>query len=153
MGARGPTPLPEHMKRRHRIGVWLNEGELVELEQRLAAPGLASLVMHGGKDARKGLKVASEQMRSRVLGRRLRLTVPEVNKGALADLGRVGSNINQIAASLNSRSLDVANIEVLRAVISEIQELRDVLRGATAASHLADTEEFDYGDESWLRLD
>jgi Bacterial mobilisation protein (MobC) len=153
MGARGPAPLPEHLKRCHRIGVWLNEGELAELELRLAAPGLASLVMHGGKNARKGLKVASEHMRARVLGRRLRLTVPEVNKGALADLGRVGSNINQIAASINAKSLDVANREVLRAVFSEIQELRDVLRGASAASSKADADEFDDDNESWVRLD
>jgi hypothetical protein len=150
MGARGPAPLPEHLRRRHRIGVWLNEGELAELELRLAAPGLAALVMHGGKDVRKGLKVASEQMRARILGMRLRLTVPEVNRQAYADLGRLGSNVNQIAASINCGSLDMTKQENLRAVFDEISELRKRLLGMSFNSALDDAQELEDGDEFGL---
>jgi hypothetical protein len=152
VGSRGPAPLPEHLKRRHRIGVWFNEVELAELESRLAQPGLAELVMHGGANARKGLKVASEHMRAGMLGKRVRLTVPEVNRQAYADLGRLGSNVNQIAASINSRLLDVSERGTLQAVLEEIAELRKALLGINFNSAQEDEQEFE-DDEPGMIID
>lgn len=129
MGQRGPEPLPEHLRRVHRVGVWLNEVELEDLERALAVPGLAKLVMYGGKDVRKGLKRASEAMRDRVFGRRVRMTVPEINRLAYADLGRLGNNVNQIAAAINAGMLSVADREALDGVLADLQEVRRALLG------------------------
>jgi hypothetical protein len=118
MSAHGPKPLPENLRRSHRIGVGFNETELARLEKRLRQPGLAELVMHGGKDAKKGLKNVSQYLRQCALGRQLRLWVPDINRAAYAEFIRVGTNVNQIAAALGNALLDptvgdtVANIQV-----------------------------------------
>ena len=130
MGKRGPSPLPEHLRRRHRVGVWLSEAELDDLEARLSVPGLAALVMHGGRDERSGMKVVSEHMRARILGQSVRLAVPEINRQAFANLGRIGSNINQIAAAFNSGLLDAADRQTFCVVLDEISELRGSLINA-----------------------
>jgi hypothetical protein len=146
MGKRGPQPLPENLLRRYNVGTRLNDDELDELEERLAAPGLAALVRSGAKE-RSGFKLISELVRARVLGKRIRLKVPEVNRQLAADLGRLGSNVNQISASINAKSLDIADRDVLRLVIAEIKEVQDVLRGVTAASISLDEAEFECADE------
>jgi hypothetical protein len=130
MGKRGPTPLPEHLRRRHRVGVWLSETELDDLEARLSVPGLAALVMHGGRDERSGMKVVSQHMRARILCQSVRLSVPEINRQAYANLGRIGSNINQIAAAFNSGLLNASDRQTFGAVLDEISELRTSLLNA-----------------------
>lgn len=96
MGAHGPKPLPDHLRRSYRIGVGFNKLELARLEGRLRHPGLAELVMHGGKDAKKGLKSVSQYLRQCALGRPLRLWVPDINRTAYAEFMRVGSNVNLV---------------------------------------------------------
>jgi hypothetical protein len=139
MGARGPKPIPEEDRRTYRIGVWLNEAELRQLERGIALPGMAELVMHGGANARKGLKAASEVMRAKALGQRIRLKVPEVNLELQAELGRLGNNVNQIARAINSGLLDVTDRAMLRGILDELRGLRDALHGASHASRLADS--------------
>lgn len=127
MGAHGPKPLPELMRRTHRIGVGFNELELAKLEKRLRQPGLAELVMHGGKDARKGLKSASQYLRQCALGLPLRLWVPEINRAAYAEFIRVGTNVNQIAAALGNALLDPTVDDTVAAVLGELLELSQAL--------------------------
>lgn len=129
MGTRGPKPLPDHLRRSHRIGVCLNKIELGELERRLGQPGLADLVMHGGKNARKGLKCASEYMRLLALGRPGRLIVPQINRQAYAEFVRVGANVNQIAAGIINSLYDSSDRDMITAILSDLLELSQVLLG------------------------
>ena len=120
MGQRGPAPLPPEQQRVHRVGVWLSEVELQELAAAIGEPGLVDLVMNGGKEARKGYKRASEFMRDRALGRRVRMVVPEVNRQAYGHLGRLGNNINQLAAAVNGGLLSLAERQVLDGVLADL---------------------------------
>ena len=117
------------MKRVHRVGVWLSEIELAEIERFYGLPGLARLVMNGSAHERCGHKRASELMRTLLVNRRLRAVVPEVNRQAYAELGRVGNNLNQCAAALNKGLLDPNDAAVVRQVVSELAGVRQAVLG------------------------
>ncbi|MFH7040786.1 hypothetical protein ABT392_00460 [Paucibacter sp. JuS9] len=129
MGKRGPKPLPPHRQRKHRIGVWLNAVELKDLADRLGQPDLVDLVTQGGANARKGEKRASEYMRTMSFGRKVKLSVPSVNREALAVLGRLASNVNQTTKSINSGSLNPDHREVLDGIIGDIAQARAAVLG------------------------
>jgi hypothetical protein len=127
MGAHGPQPLPDYLRRSYRIGVGFNELELGRLERRLGHPGLAALVMVGSKDDRKGLKSASEYLRQCALGRAQRLRVPEINRQSYGEIMRVGNSVNQIAASLNNAFANPADGDMLAAIRADLLELSQAL--------------------------
>lgn len=127
MGAHGPQPLPDHLRRTHRIGVGFNELELARLEKRLRHPGLAELVMHGGKDAKKGLKSVSQYLRKCALDRRLQLWVPDINLKVYVELMRVAGNVNEIAAGLGNGLLDPAVADTVATIRGELLELSQAL--------------------------
>ena len=153
MGRPGPQALPVNLKRTHRIGVYFNEFELSELEEILERPGLAQVVMNGGKDVRKGMKGASEYLRARSLGQHIPRVVPKLNMKAFAELGRLGGIVNQIADGLASGLLNPAEREVLAGVIADLTEFRAKLIGTDLwAPAPADLDHF-AGDESEMILD
>jgi hypothetical protein len=144
MGKRGPQPLPEHLRRNYRIGVCFTEDELLELESMLDQPGFADLVMTGGKDVRKGMKSASEFMRARALGQRVPRLVPKINQLAFAELGRIGSDVNQIAAGILIGLLNPSDSLVLSSIMAELTALREKLLGiAVQVADSGDTELLD----------
>jgi hypothetical protein len=127
MGAHGPKPLPDHMRRTHRIGVGFNELELARLERKLRHPGLAELVMHGSKDAKKGLKGVSQYLRECALGRSLRLWVPDINREAYLEFMRVAGNVNQIASAIGNALLDPKEGDTVASIRGELLELSQAL--------------------------
>lgn len=131
MGNRGPQPLPAAEKRVHRFHVHVNEFELDQLERIIGVPGLGELVrVHSAR--RKGMRLVSDLMRAKLLGHRapVRIAVPELNQRIVADLGRVGSNINQLAHHLNQASLTGSARADADAILAEILEFRDALEDA-----------------------
>lgn len=86
--------------RKHRIGISVNNAELSRLERR----------------AKKANMTLSRYCREQALGREVR----EVDKAVLSDLleqknnlGKIGSNINQIAHALNANRMSYATAEQL----------------------------------------
>lgn len=86
--------------RKHRIGISVNNAELSRLERR----------------AKKANMTLSRYCREQTLGREVR----EVDKAVLSDLleqknnlGKIGSNINQIAHALNANRMSYATAEQL----------------------------------------
>jgi hypothetical protein len=130
MGNRGPQPLPLEEKRVHRFHVHVNELELDQLERVIGAPGLAELV-RTQSSRRKGMRLVSDLMRAKLLGHRAptRLVVPELNQRVVADLGRLGSNVNQIAHQVNSAARAGASVDIA-AIAADLHELRDALQDA-----------------------
>jgi hypothetical protein len=127
MGAHGPQPLPDLLRRSYRIGVGFNQLELGRLERQLHHPGLAALIMRGSKDDRKGLKSASEYLRQCALGRPQHLWVPQINRQNYAEIMRVGNSVNQIAAGLDNALLDPADCDMLTAIRADLLELSQAL--------------------------
>jgi len=60
----------------------------------------------------------------------VRLVVPEANQRLVADLGRVGSNVNQLAHHLNQSALTTGARANVEAVLAELAALRDALEDA-----------------------
>lgn len=86
--------------RKHRIGISVNNAELSRLE----------------RQAKKANMTLSRYCREQALGREVR----EVDKAVLSDLleqknnlGKIGSNINQIAHALNANRMSYATAEQL----------------------------------------
>jgi len=131
MGARGPKPLPSHEKRSHRFHVHVNDEELSKLEKVIGQPGLAELV-RSQSSRRKGMRLVAELMRAKLLGHRapVRFVVPAVNQEVVADLGRVGSNLNQLAHHWNREALAGDTHFDVEAAVAEVHELRDQLEDA-----------------------
>lgn len=131
MGNRGPQPLPPAEKRIHRFHVHVNEFELDQIEHIIGAPGLAELV-RARSARRKGMRLISDLMRAKLLGQRspVRISVPEINQRLVADLGRVGGNINQLTHHLNQASLTGSARADADAILAELHELRDALEDA-----------------------
>ncbi|WP_343606425.1 plasmid mobilization relaxosome protein MobC [Roseateles sp.] len=124
--------------------MWLSELELRELERRYGLDGFARLVMTGSARERSGHKKASEVMRTLVLARRLPATVPAVNREAYAELGRVGNNVNQVAAAINRGLLDPLDRSVVTEVLAELASVRRALLGLRPTpldQHAADVSE------------
>ena len=101
---RGPAPRPASEKRSKRVSVYFTDAEYADLLKRVQAPGdlshYARHQMFAGKTP-------------------YRLVVPEINLKAYSELGRIASNINQIARKLNS-----ADIIDLNALLDELGALR-----------------------------
>lgn len=131
MGTRGPQPLPPEEKRVHRVGLYLNELELEDLEVKVGRPGLAELVRLRSTQ-RCGMREISDLIRAKLLAHRAptRVVVPELNQRLVAELGRVGSNINQLAHHLNQAALTGSARADADAVLAELTELRDALEDA-----------------------
>ncbi len=117
---RGRPRVPDHERRTHLIGVFVNEGELAELRRRGEATGMTDLATY---------------LRRAVLAQRApRAVVPEVNRGAWGELARTTANVNQIAAHLNGGGrFDERGTprvaQALDAVRDELDRLRSVLIG------------------------
>ena len=120
MGNRGPQPLPPHQKRLHRVGLYLN-----------GLPGLAELI-RARSTQRCGMREISDLIRAKLLAHRTptRVVVPELNQRVVADLGRVGSNLNQLAHHLNQSALTGSVKTDADAIMAELQDLRDALEDA-----------------------
>jgi len=131
MGNRGPEPLPPEEKRVHRFHVHVNEAELDKLERVIGTPGLAELV-RTQSSRRKGLRVVADLMRAKLLAHRTptRVVVPELNQRLVADLGRVGGNVNQLAHHLNQAALAGDKGADAAAILEELAGLRDALEDA-----------------------
>lgn len=85
-GKGGRPRLPEHEVRKHRIEVWLSDMELADLEK-LTEQTAAS---------------RADIIRSLIQKRRVkRLSVPQVSRDTYVELGKIGSNINQLAKAAN----------------------------------------------------
>ena len=94
-------------------------GRKKEIKIRLSATEHAALVQKRGR-----MRLAS-WMRTTCLDG-MPAAIPKINVQALAELHRIGSNLNQIARSVNSGS-DATNLHELRAQVSD---LRATLAGA-----------------------
>lgn len=101
---RGPAPKsPEHIRTR-RISVYLTDAEYADLVQRVSNPS-----------------DLCNYIRAQVFAGRtpVRVAIPEINLKAYSELGRVGSNLNQIARHMN------AGVPVeLQQILNEIAAFR-----------------------------
>ncbi len=133
---RGRPRVPDHERRTHLIGVFVNEGELAELRRRGEATGMTDLATY---------------LRRAVLAQRApRAVVPEINRGAWAELARTTANVNQIAAHLNGGGrFDERGTprlaEALDALRAEVRALRLTLTEPTGSEGDEDEDE---GDEA-----
>ena len=98
----GPKPLPEDERRRHTVSVRLNDDELAQVDARRA-----KIAMQRGEYLRKA---AFD---------RLPPSIPELNKTAWVELGRLGGNVNQIAHHLNAG--DAVPIQEIQALLGELR--------------------------------
>jgi hypothetical protein len=101
---RGPAPKPAEEKRTNRLSVYFTDTEYADMLKRV--PRRAELCNY---------------IRAQVLDGEMehRLFVPEINQKAYNELGRVASNVNQIARKLNA-----ANIIDLSQLQAELAALR-----------------------------
>ncbi|MGZ8174707.1 plasmid mobilization protein [Methylobacter sp.] len=77
---RGPLPLDD--PRTHSVNVRLNDEELALL------------------DSKKGGMARAEWLRCAALDK-LPISIPALNREAYTEIGRIGSNLNQVAKALN----------------------------------------------------
>jgi hypothetical protein len=86
---RGPEPKPAQHKRDRRISVYLSEVEYADLVQRVPKLDLCNYI------------------RAQVFAGKTpyRVSIPEINLKAYSELGRIASNINQIARKLNAAEI------------------------------------------------
>lgn len=86
-GNKGGRPrLPPHEKRTNKIEVWLSDFELADLARMQEETALSR----------------ADVVRSLIAGRRIkRLSVPTVNLKTYSELGKIGSNVNQLAKFAN----------------------------------------------------
>lgn len=82
----GRPRLPDHEKRTNRIEVWLSDFELLDLVRMTDETALSRA------DVIRAL-IAKRPIR--------RLTVPKVNLETYSELGRIGTNVNQLAKFAN----------------------------------------------------
>jgi len=101
---RGPAPKPAGQQRTRRISVYFSEAEYEALAQR----------------ARNKHDLCN-YIRAQVFAGKtpVSVSIPEVNIKAYGELGRVGSNLNQIARHLNSDTL----VE-LQQILNELSAFR-----------------------------
>lgn len=110
---RGGRPRLSAVHRRvYPIKVSFSEYELARLEKRAAAAGNENL---------------ADFLRRLGLGGQV-AAIPAINRQALAELGRIGSNINQVARELNSGNETAETL----AVIAELQKKLDEVGAALA---------------------
>jgi hypothetical protein len=111
----GPEPLPANDRRTHCVSVRLNPAELAQL------------------DAKRGRLARGEWLRAAALHH-----LPPAPPGPVAvaqwqQLARVGANLNQLAAAINSARLSGAALPDLDAIRAVLVDLRNGLIGARNA--------------------
>jgi hypothetical protein len=93
----GPAPKSAEQKRNRRISVYLSDTEYAELTQRVPKSDLCNYiraqVFEGTVEVKK--------------------IIPDINLQAYGELGRVASNLNQIARKLHSA--DIIDLSLLQA--------------------------------------
>ncbi|NES64019.1 MAG: hypothetical protein F6K24_01535 [Okeania sp. SIO2D1] len=99
--------LPPEEKRNHSICLWVNERELKEIDTRREAAG--------------GM-LRGEYCRCSALDK-LPPTVPDINKEAWRNLGKLGANFNQFQRAINTGVLSDCPPELL----DEVSEIRELL--------------------------
>ncbi len=103
---RGPKPIEPSLRRSNCVSTRLNDRELRLL------------------DGQRGEFFRGEWLRMAALDQ-LPNVMPEINRQAYSDLGRIGSNLNQIARRLNEKKIvEIAEVKVI------LDELRLTLLGA-----------------------
>lgn len=107
-------PLPDHERRTVNLTVRLTKGEAADLAARAAELGLA----------------AGPFLREAALSRRLPLPpVPELNRAAWADLGKLAGNLNQLTHLAHLGQLGAVDPSILEELASRVQALRCDLLG------------------------
>jgi hypothetical protein len=106
----GPAPMPTEEKRSHCVSVRLNADEL-------------RLVDFARKTRRRG-----EYLRRAALGR-TPIFIPEVNANLRNDLGKIGSNLNQLQRSINSGQVTIADDKLLAELLEVLSEVKLLLVG------------------------
>lgn len=82
----GRPPLPDDQRRNHRVEFWLNDAEFADLSYLCEQSGMT-----------KG-----EMVRALILKKPIQwMKTPAINRQAYAELGRIGSNVNQAAKLAN----------------------------------------------------
>lgn len=112
----GRPPKPVHELRRHRVEVWLSDFELADLHL-LTEETAAS---------------RADVIRALIQKRRIkRLSVPKISRDTYVELGKIGSNINQLAKSANrygyaDQGRELAELhQIIQAVRREIMGADD----------------------------
>lgn len=84
---RGPAPKPREQTRTKRISVYLSDTEYADLVQRVQNPyELCNYIRAQVFAGKTPVSVA----------------IPEINLKAYSEIGRIGSNLNQIARHMNA---------------------------------------------------
>lgn len=98
----GPTPKPEQ-KRNKRVSVYLSDTEYAELMRRVPHAEICDYI------------------RAQVFAGKTpyRVAIPEINLKAYSEMGRVASNINQIARKLNAA--DIIDLSQLQAEVDALR--------------------------------
>ena len=110
-----PKKTPEKL-RRHSVKVSLNDAELEQLKEKSQGRSLGTYCRESALN--KVTPVAPLQ------------AIPEVNREKWMELGRLGSNLNQIARQLNAGEFVQAQEiqEVIENTWAEVQKLRQELK-------------------------
>lgn len=111
-----PKKPPEKL-RRHTVKVSLNDAELERLTQKAQGRSLATYC----REAALGGSAPASPL----------LAVPPVNREKWMELGKVGSNLNQIARHLNRGEWVEADAiqQTVEATLAELRKLRRELTG------------------------
>lgn len=101
---RGPAPKPPEQTRTKRISVYLSDTEYADLVQRVPTP-----------------HELCNYIRAQVFAGKTpySVSIPEINLKAYTELGRVASNINQIARKLNAA--DIIDLSLLQAELAALR--------------------------------
>lgn len=111
----GRPPLPPHEKRTNKVEVWLSDFELADLARMQEETALSR----------------ADIIRSLIAGRRIkRLSVPAVNLKTYSELGKIGSNVNQLAKLANEYGYG-DGFKHLSELSDVIQEVRREIMGAS----------------------
>lgn len=107
-------PIPDHERRTVNLTVRLTEGEAADLAARAAELGLA----------------AGPFLREAALSRRLPSPpVPELNRVAWSELGKLAGNLNRLAHLANLGQLSGVDPAILEGLAGQVQALRRELLG------------------------
>ena len=111
----GPEPLPPEDRRAHCVSVRLNPAELALL------------------DARRGRLARGEWLRAAALHHLPPAPLGPVAAAQWQELARVGANLNQVAAAINSARLAGATLPDPADIRAVLMDLRNGLIGARTA--------------------
>lgn len=115
----GRPPKPEAERRGQTIGVRMSPADRAAIVARATRAGLT----------------AAEYMRRRALRAPLPVVVPEVNRAAWVELGKLAGNLNQLVRRLNLgqvAAVQPADLATVARVEVQVQALRRALVGQPA---------------------